>query len=322
MPFDSQRRRPRWPLWVIPVALLLALAAGAFARWPLRSLEVLSAGQLAFSGIHGRSQPVEGLATHYLEGGRGPPVVFVHGLGSQSLDWSPLLPSVVRAGFHVYALDLPGFGRTAAPPERSYGMREQAAFLASFLKALGLERVALVGISMGGWVSALLALEHPERVERLVLMDSAGFAFRPSFDIALLSPRTPAEVDGMMKLVMPHAQPVPVFVKEDLVRYFGKRRWVIERALVAMQEGTDVLDQRLSSLKVPLLLVWGKQDAMTPLALGEAMHRAVPDSVLEVYEGCGHVAALTCESRVGPRLVHFLQGRGPAAGSTLLVPEE
>ena len=318
----SESRRPMWPLWGILLALVLASAAGAFARWPLRCVSALSQARLFLQGVHSRSRTVEGLETHYLEGGQGEPVVLVHGLGSQALDWARLLPRLVKAGYHVYAMDLPGYGSTAAPPDRSYSIPEQARFVESFLTALGLDRVALLGISMGGWISATVALEQPQRVTRLVLMDSAGFPFQRDFDLAVLAPKTPAEVDALMSLVTPHPTPIPLFVKEDVIRHFAKRRWVVERALRSMADTTGYLDSRLSSLKVPLLLVWGKQDALTPLALGEAMHRAVPDSVLEVYEGCGHVAPMFCEPRVGPNIIRFLSGNGPVAGSTVMVPAE
>ncbi len=302
-------------------ALLLAAAAGSFARWPLACLTALTRAQLALAGVHSRLRLLDGVQTHYLEGGRGQPVVLVHGLGGQALDWAPLLQDLVRAGYHVYALDLPGFGRSDRPADRTYSVREQAAFVESFLRALGLQQVALVGISMGGWISATVALEEPLRVERLVLLDSAGFPFKLSFDPELFAPRTPAQVDALLALLMPRPEPIPAFLKEDVVRHVSERRWVIERALVSMRDGADLLDQRLSALKQPLLLIWGKQDAMTPLSLGEAMHRAVPGSVLEVYDGCGHIAAMTCVERIRPRLVDFMAGKGPQAGATVEVPQ-
>jgi pimeloyl-ACP methyl ester carboxylesterase len=299
---------------------VLATAAGVLARWPLWSFSKLTQGRLAGVGIHGHALMLEGLAVHYLEGGSGKPVVFVHGLGGQSQDWAPLLPDVVRAGFHVYALDLPGFGETAKPRERTYSVGEQTAFVRSFLEALRLERVALVGVSMGGWISASVAIGAPERVERLVLIDSAGFPFKPSFDTALFAPKTPAQVDALLALLMPRPESLPTFVKEDVVRQDSQRGWVIERALSSMGSGVDLVDGRFSSLKMPLLLVWGRQDLITPLSLGEAMHRAVPDSVLEIFGGCGHLAFVTCADRVGPSLVSFLDGHGPSAGDTVEVP--
>ncbi len=322
MPANSTRLRRKWLFWVGLLALASATAAVAFARAPMECLTALRTARLAIAGVHSRTLTLEGLQTHYLEGGQGEPVVLVHGLGARALDWAPLLPGLVRAGYHVYALDLPGFGSTAAPPDRTYSVREQAKFLESFLRTLGLDHVALVGLSMGGWIAATLALEEPERVVKLVLMDSAGFAFKLGFDPALLAPSTPEQVDGLLALLMPHPRAVPGFVKADVIRYFNTRRWVIERALLSMDAGADNLDQRFASLKMPLLLVWGQEDKVTPLALGVAMHRAAPQSVLQVYEGCGHVAPLWCARRVAPNLLSFLAGRGPAAGSTVVFPEE
>ena len=256
---------------------------------------------------------------HYLEGGSGKPVVFVHGLGAEGEDWAPLLPDVVRAGFHVYAVDLPGYGQSDAPAGRSYSIREQARFVEAFLEAMHTGPVALVGASMGGWISATVALDAPQRVERLVLMDSAGFAFKPNFEVALFTPSTPEEVDALLALLSPQPDPIPEFVKEDFIRQSSRRAWVVHRALASMNAGEDFLDSRFLLVKVPVLIVWGKEDRVTPLSLGEAMHRATPQSVLEVYDGCGH-GFETCFQRLAPRLIHFLTGHGPAAGETLEVP--
>ena len=313
-------RRRKWVLVGLLFAVLLAGAAGAFARWPVWSFSKLTRASLALAGIHGHALKLDGLEVHYFEGGKGKPVVFVHGLGGQAQEWGGLLTAVARGGFHVFAMDLPGFGDTTRPRERTYSIREQADFVESFLYALHIDRVTLVGVSMGGWIAATVALSQPQRVERLVMMDSAGFAFETSFDTALFTPKTPAEVDALLALLMPNPEPLPTFVKEDFVRQGQNQAWVVERALASMHTGADTLDGRFASMKPPLLLVWGKQDAMTPLRLGEAMHRAAPGSVLEVFDGCGHLAFATCEDRVAPRLTSFLAGNGPPAGSTLDVP--
>jgi pimeloyl-ACP methyl ester carboxylesterase len=316
-------RRPRWLLLGLLVVLALAGAAGAFTRWPLWTFSKLTQAQLALAGIHVHALTLEGLPVSYLEGGTGKPVVFVHGLGGQALDWTPFLADVVRAGYHVYAMDLPGFGETAKPRERTYSVREQARFVESFLSVLRLGPVALVGISMGGWIAATVALDQPQRIAQLVMMDSAGFPFKLGFDPALFAPKTPAQVDALMALVMPSPPPMPGFVKEDVVRWVSQRGWVIERALLSMRAGDDWLDQRFSSLKAPLLLVWGKQDKVTPLAVGEAMHQAAPESVLAVFDGCGHlVMAPPCGPRVARSLIGFLGGKGAPSGSTVEVMAE
>jgi pimeloyl-ACP methyl ester carboxylesterase len=175
---------------------------------------------------------------------------------------------------------------------------------------------------MGGWIAGTVALDAPQRVDRLVLVDSAGFSYRLDFDPRLFFPATPEQVDALLALLIPHPQPLPGFIKDDIVRHSQEGAWVIQRVLASVKKGDAILDARFSALKLPVLLVWGKQDLITPLALGEAMHRAAPQSVLEVYDGCGHLAAATCAERVMPRLVRFLKGEGPPAGATIDVPAQ
>jgi pimeloyl-ACP methyl ester carboxylesterase len=273
------------------------------------------------AGINSDSIVLDGQALHYVEGGAGAPVVLVHGLGgSAELDWSELLPQLVHAGYHVYAMDLLGFGDSAKPSDRSYSIAEQARLVVKFLDAMHLDRVALAGESMGGWIASMVALNSSDRVSQLILFDSAGLTFEPSFDLSLLTPRTKEQVDALHSILVPDARPLPDYVKEAYIRETRRDGWVIERALASMLTGADLLDRRFSALKIPLLIVWGKQDALTPLRLGEAMHEAAPQSVLEVYDGCGHISVKTCARQVGRMTVGFLNGTTPRFARRIEIP--
>jgi 2-hydroxymuconate-semialdehyde hydrolase len=115
---------------------------------------------------------------------------------------------------------------------------------------------------------------------------------------------------------------LPQFVKADYIRKTKRDGWVVQRALASMTSGADDLDAKFSALKMPLLIVWGKQDAMTPLSLGESMHRAAPQSTLVVYDGCGHLAVVTCINEIVPTVLNFLSGPGPEPGKTIEVPAQ
>src|ERR1700719_2988898 len=292
----------RAPLWVGAEVSLLRLLAG---------------------GFHKRSTLINGYHVFYLEGGpeSGVPVVLIHGLGSKAQqDWVALAPYLVRAGYHVYAMDLLGYGRSAKPPELSYSICEEAKFVESFLDANHLTSVALGGESMGGWIAATVALDRPDLVKRLMLCDSAGMKFQLSFDQAIFTPQTSEQVDQLMAEVTPNAPRLPQFVKADYIRKTKRYGWVTRRALASMTTGADDLDEKFSALKMPLLIVWGKQDALTPLSLGESMHHIAPQSILAVYDGCGHIAVVTCGNAIASTVLGVLSGAGPEPGKTIAVP--
>jgi len=311
---------------VVCLFLLFALALGIVIwRAPLWFSAEVTLLRLLAVGFHKRSMVIDGYHVFYLEGGsaRGAPVVLIHGLGSKSQqDWVELAPYLVRAGYHVYAMDLLGYGRSAKPPELTYSIPEGAKFVESFLDANHLTLVALGGVSMGGWIAAKVALDRPDLVKRLMLFDSAGMKFQLSFDKAIFTPQTSKQVDQLMDVVSPDLPRLPQFVKVDFIRKTKRYGWVTQRALASMTSGADDLDAKFSALKMPLLIIWGKQDAMTPLSLGESMHRAAPQSVLAIYEGCGHIAVVTCGKQIAPTMLSFLSGAGPEPGKTIEVPAQ
>jgi pimeloyl-ACP methyl ester carboxylesterase len=176
-----------------------------------------------------------------------------------------------------------------------------------FLQTLGLRQVDLGGWSMGGWIAQLVAAQDTERIRRLMLFDSVGLAVKPEWDTRLFTPTTPAELDQLDALLMPHPPKVPSFVARDILRVSRNNAWVTHRAVAAMLSGQDATDTLLPKLQMPVLLVWGTEDRITPPSLGEKMHQLAPQSELALIPGCGHLAPGQCTAQIGPKVVGFVK---------------
>jgi pimeloyl-ACP methyl ester carboxylesterase len=301
------------------LTMVVIFLLGALFVWlrPLAVLETLTRARLAYGGFHSEYTTIRGNRIHYYEGGSGAPVLLVHGLGSRAEDWANLMPQLKDAGFHVYAIDLLGYGRSAKPPAATYSIPEEAQYVEDFLAQRNLEKVNLIGWSMGGWVAMRVALDNPPLIGRLVLCDAAGIRFEPNFTPTDMEPTTISAVQHLYNLLMPQPTSVPDFLARDMIRKFEQLNWVVDRSAQSMFSGVDLLDGKLSELEMPTLIIWGKQDHLIPLATGIEMHQQIPQSTLQVYDGCGHLAPGQCAARVGPRLIDFLQGKPPQSKQTI-----
>jgi pimeloyl-ACP methyl ester carboxylesterase len=297
-------------LWFIAIPLLLAVSAAVvFWARPVSVFQQYTEMRMRLSGAQSRSITVEGYRVHYYALGpaAGPAVVLVHGLGGRAEEWDNLAFRLARAGFRVYLPDLPGYGQSEKPASFSYSVPDEAAVVVGFLDALGLKQVDLGGWSMGGWIVQLVASEHPERVRSLILFDSAGIYAKPAWDTRLFTPTTPAELDQLDALLMPSPPQVPGFIASDILRVSKKNAWVIHRALASMLTGRDATDSLLPRLTMPVLIVWGAEDRITPLSQGEKIHSLLPQSELDVIPGCGHLAPSQCAANIAPKLVEFVK---------------
>ncbi len=296
-------------LRLLALIVLLALAAGiVFWLRPVECAWELLDLRMALTGIHSRTVIVNGMRIHYDVTGPadGSPVVLVHGLGGRAEDWVNLAPYLTRAGYRVYMPDLPGYGRSAEPRDFSYSVPDEAGAVVAFMDAMGLRQVDLGGWSMGGWIVQWVADRHPERVNRLMLFDSAGIYETPAWNTALFTPQNAAEIDQLDALLMPHPPKVPGFVAADILRISRRRAWVIHRALDSMLTGRDATDKLLPELRMPVLIVWGAEDHITPIGQAGIIHRLVPQSLLDVIPGCGHLAPEQCAPEIGPGVAEFL----------------
>jgi len=311
-------RTLRWLLLSLLV-LLLAVLVVAFLR-PLAVLWFATQTRLLVDGIHSEytAIPFAGdphVRIHYYAGGSGSPVVLVHGLGGRSEDWAPLMPQLVRDHHRVYALDLPGYGRSDWPTNAAYSIPEFSAAVEAFLANRHLARTDLAGWSMGGWIAMRVALDEPQRIRRLVIFDSAGTRFNLNWDPSLFEPDTPAKLSALDNLLMPGPTPhVPAFVQRAIFRFVRKHGWVVRRNMDSMLTGENLLNGQLGQLRMPMLIVWGKEDHLIPVSVGAAIHAAVPQSEFVVVDGCGHLAPGECAAQIGPVFKGFLDERSPIGG--------
>jgi pimeloyl-ACP methyl ester carboxylesterase len=257
---------------------------------------------------------------HYYEAepripGGGTPLVLVHGLGDRGEAWAAVMPKLRKQGYHVYALDLLGYGRSPKPADGDYSIGMQEKLVYDFIQAIGLQKPEVAGWSMGGWVSLKLALDHPEMVDRLIVFDAAGVDYARTYPDTVFHPTNAEELARLAHLLEPEGKPLPAFVVRDALRKFANQQWVIDRGIAAMLTKKDILDDRLGQMQVPLLIIWGDQDLLLPLDMvGEKMHRLDPQSELDVMQGCGHLVPAVCPSQAVSAMVDFLRAQPAPQG--------
>jgi pimeloyl-ACP methyl ester carboxylesterase len=118
----------------------------------------------------------------------------------------------------------------------------------------------------------------------------------------------------MFAVLSPNPKPVPSFVARDILRNFAANDWIVGRALQSMGTGKDLMDNKMQSVTMPVLIIWGKEDILTPPSIGERMRSAMPQSLLYVYDGTGHLAPTDRSEQVSKTVVTFLKADPPLAG--------
>ncbi|HEV2579188.1 MAG TPA: alpha/beta hydrolase [Acidobacteriaceae bacterium] len=304
---------------VLAVLVLAVLLAVAFFVRPIWVTRQATHFGLFLSHVQSNYVLTPEGRVHYYEAepripGGGTPIVLVHGLGDRDEAWAPMLKRLKRAGFHVYAPDLLGYGRSPKPQDGDYSVNGETKFVYDFIQALGLQKTDVGGWSMGGWIALKLALDHPDVVDRVVVYDPAGLRFNISEPRKLFEPQTTDDVQRLFSVMEPDAKPIPNYVRRDLLRAIQNMQWTVDKNLSSMTEN-DLLTNRVSSLSEPLLIVWGADDKLIPLSVGQQMHQLVPSSELDILAGCGHLAPNRCSARAAQATADFLKANPVPTGS-------
>jgi pimeloyl-ACP methyl ester carboxylesterase len=224
---------------------------------------------------------------HYLEAGQGPVLILIHGLGGSASVWRDDI-GLLATAYRVIALDLPGYGKSDKP-KADYSVEYQAGVVKEFIEALGVDKVTLAGSSVGGWIAALAALDSPDKVSRLILVDSAGLRTEVAKTEVPLNPATREEEKTLLLALFADKASVTEGLVNEQWDYRKDIRATVQAATESLKTKAPFLDNRLQDIKVPTLIIWGEQDKLVPLEVAERFARGIRGSKLIVIESSGHL---------------------------------
>ena len=252
---------------------------------------------------------VFGQKIHYVEAGSGPNVILLHGLGGSSQGWQFNIGPLAEK-FHVYVPDQIGFGKSDKPLVM-YRIRTYVDFLDQFCKQLKIERATLVGNSMGGWIAAAFTAAFPDRVDKLVLVDAAGYAPPKELDMRTLFALNPTTREGLKvltaKVFYNKAFQTDAAIDAAIAaRLAAGDGYTIKSITESIIRGEDFLDDTVKTIKRPTLIVWGREDGLVPLAEGERFHKDIAGSKLVVFDQCAHVPNLEKPGEFNAAVIKFL----------------
>lgn len=247
----------------------------------------------------GRNVSVAGVATNYIAAGSGEPLILIHGSGpgvTAYANWRGVIPDLAE-DFACFAPDTLGFGYTDFPSDiRGFSMSRWVSHLIGFLDALGIARAHFIGNSYGGALTLALAVRHPERVGKIVLMGAAGLPFPITEGLEKVWGYQPS-LEAMRDLMTTFAFD-PSLVKDEIVRsrYEASIRPGAQEAFSSLfpaprQPWLDELataEEDLKALPHPTLIVHGREDVIVPVAQSVRFSELIPDSELHVFGNCGH----------------------------------
>lgn len=233
-----------------------------------------------------QSTEINSLNISYQVAGEGDIVLLLHGWGGEAASFQPVFEWLVQS-HKVYALDLPGFGKSQIPPT-AWDTSDYARFVTAFLEKFSIPKAHLIGHSFGGRISIILSAEHPEKVDKLILIDSAGIKPRRTVKYSLRV--GVAKIGKLMRRFGRYGNSFANAVSQRTGSKDYQNAGEMRATLVKVVN--QDLRALLPRIAASTLLIWGENDKDTPVSFGHIMEKEIPDAGLVVLKEAGHFSYL------------------------------
>ncbi|HEX4900334.1 MAG TPA: alpha/beta hydrolase [Pyrinomonadaceae bacterium] len=287
---------------------LSGVVAAAFATKLLirpRDVNWEESRDVVFHAEHSRFVAVDGVRIHYQEAGErdAPAMILIHGFASSTLVWSKVLLELAAEGFRVITPDLAGFGYSGKPRHLDYTIGSQARMIVGLLDALKIDQAIIIGSSYGAAVASTVALDHPDRVQKLILV-GAVTNNNPTRYLLMRLFSSPVIGDIVSPLLLGSRR----LLRRRMKRVYDRHSWVLDerrvdarhlplraasthRAIVrtVRRWDADRISRDAHLLKQPTLILWGENDREVPLRDGQLLLDKIHGSRLVIFRDCGHL---------------------------------
>ena len=299
-----------------PVLLVLAAFAVVYGVFdfffPARFAEAALGAERSAAGLQRRETSIPGFNVVYLEGGQGKPLLLLHGFGADKDNWTRVA-RYLTPRFHVYAVDLPGYGESTRPAAAEADIGHQLLYVSEIAAALGLDHFDLGGNSMGGWIAGAYAAAHPEQVNSLWLLAPAGVSTAQDSDLVKivkkgghvpLIAQTPQEYEELLDFVFVHRPYVPHAVISVLAQRAAQDYDFNQKVFAELVDDAP-LEPQLKNLPTPTLIVWGDHDRALNYSGAEILHQLLLNSQVIIVPDMGHLPMLEAPAQTAADYIKF-----------------
>jgi pimeloyl-ACP methyl ester carboxylesterase len=249
---------------------------------------------------------IDKLRINYKIAGQGPAILILHGWGGSSDSWVEVQQILAEKEYKVIAPDFSGFGKSITPPA-PWGIKEYVEVILKFTEKLGLDKFILVGHSFGGRIAIRFTHEHPEKVEKLILCNSAGIKPNPGIKTtivfilarignAILSPKYLVRLKDLTRNIF-----YSFLRKKDYVKANKMMREIMKKVL------NEDLSADLVDIKNRTLIIWGEKDKMVPVKYAYVFKEKISNSKLEIIPKIGHSPHLEGPEKLAVRILSFIR---------------
>nr|WP_298136726.1 alpha/beta hydrolase [uncultured Pseudomonas sp.] len=283
---------------MLGLLLLFAVAAGALYYSPGALLASMQLVERQLAGLSHKQLTVGDLSIHYYQGGPAdaPAILMLHGFGADKDNWLRFARHFSER-YQVIAIDLPGFG-DSSKPAASYDVGTQVERVAAFTRALNIERLHLIGNSMGGQISALYAARYPDQVISVALLANAGIDSPQKSELLEklqrgesnpLVVKTPEQFDQLLDFVFVETPYLPTKVKQYMAQKAIANSAHNELVFEHLINRYIPLEPVLPKIQAPTLVLWGDHDRALDVSSIEVMRPLLRHPTVVVMKNCGHV---------------------------------
>jgi pimeloyl-ACP methyl ester carboxylesterase len=256
---------------------------------------------------------INGMNAHYKDEGKGRVLLLLHGTGASLHTWDGWVKHL-KQDFRVIRMDLPAFGLTGPNPDGDYTYEGYVRFLETFATRINIHRFVLVGNSLGGGIAWRYSIQHPDKIDRLILVDSAGYPGKhpPTFKLAKMP-----VLGNLLTIITPR-----FIIRKNLQEVYGDPEKVTDLLVDryyemllrqgnrdAMRERIIQISQRpelIKKISVPTLIIWGEKDPWSPVLNAYRFKEEIKNSELIIYPGIGHVPMEEAPDKTVAGVLKFL----------------